>query len=279
MFCLPEHLAAKLAPEVADYIPTFVPQRLLTKAQWARCCEAVWTSCAATLPPSREDAKTQMSVTCAFLAFTDKVVGSVDLAAVLTEELIDRFMAYTEGKVDRRTRQNRRGHLRRALKAAAGDAPRIARGNGRIGPAPYAHAELSRLAAAGESHPTLAGALARGLGAGVVVPAAIGTQPPAAKTLRAVTGALAMDDRWTVLVSGLAFSEEEWARARATAEAAGVTLTAARLRATWVAAQLSAPHPVARIAHMCGLTRADLDNAAGHLPPVDPQEARRLLRG
>ena len=36
MFCLPEHLAAKLAPEVADYIPTFVPQRLLTKAQWAR---------------------------------------------------------------------------------------------------------------------------------------------------------------------------------------------------------------------------------------------------
>ena len=133
MFCLPEHLAAKLAPEVADYIPTFVPQRLLTKAQWARCCEAVWSSCAATLPPSREDAKTQMSVTCAFLAFTDKVVGSVDLAAVLTEELIDCSMVDTEGKVDRRTRQNRRGHLCRALKAAAGDAPRIARGT--AGPA------------------------------------------------------------------------------------------------------------------------------------------------
>ena len=88
-----------------------------------------------------------------------------------------------------------------------------------------------------------------------------------------------MDNRWTVLVSGLAFGEEEWARARAAAEAAGVTLTAARLRATWVAAQLSAPRPVARIAHTCGLTRADLGNAVGHLPPVDTQEARRLLRG
>lgn len=279
MSCLPEHLAAKLAPEVADYIPTFVPQRLLTKAQWARCCEAVWTSCAATLPPSREDAKTQMSVTCAFLAFTDKVAGSVDLASVLTEELIDRFMVDTEGKVDRRTRQNRRGHLRRALKAADGDAPRVARGDGRTGPAPYSPSDLDKLAAAAFSRPTLADALARGLGAGVVVPAAVGTQPPPASAVRAVTETLQMDDRWIALVPSQSFSKEQWARARTAAEDAGVTLTAARLRATWVQAQLSAPRPVAGIAHTCGLTRADLDNAAGHLPPVDPQEARRLLRG
>ncbi|MCW2701380.1 MAG: hypothetical protein JWQ45_2915, partial [Blastococcus sp.] len=49
-------------------------------------------------------------------------------------------------------------------------------------------------------------------------------------------------------------------------------------RATWVAVQLSAPRPVAEIAHAFGLTRADLDNAAGYLPQVDPDQTRQLLR-
>jgi hypothetical protein len=279
VFTLPPHLAAKLSPEVAAYIPTFVPQRLLTEQQWARCCEAVGSSCAATLPPSREDAKTQMSVTCAFLAFTDKVVGSVDLTTVLTEDLVQRFLISSEGKVSQKTRQNRRGQLRRALKAAAGDAPRGMHGERSAGPQPYTPVELVKLAAAAFSRAPLAGALARGLGAGLVVPAAIGTPPPAPDTVRAVTGALRVDDRWIVLVPPGGFSRDEWAAARAAAEAAGVTLAAARLRATWVAAQMSAPRPVAEIAHACGLTRADLDNAAGYLPQVDPEQTRQLLRG
>lgn len=279
MFCLPEHLAAKLAPEVADYIPTFVPQRLLTSQQWARCCEAVWTSCAATEPPSREDAKTQMSITCAFLAFTDKVVGSVDLAEVLTEDLVNRFLIDSEGKVSHKTRQNRRGQLGRALKAAAGDVPRVVHGPGRTGPQPYTPTELDKLAATAFGCAPVAAALARGLGAGLVVPAAIDTPSPDPGTLRAVTQALRMDDRWTALAGPREFSPEDWARARAAADNAGVTLTAARLRATWVAAQLSTPRPLAQIAHTCGLTRADLDNAAGHLPAVDGEQARRLLRG
>lgn len=279
MFTLPAHLAAKLSPEVAAYIPTFVPQRLLTSRQWARCCEAVWTSCAATEPPSREDAKTQMSITCAFLAFTDKVVGSVDLAGVLTEDLVNRFLIDSEGKVSHKTRQNRRGQLGRALKAAAGDAPRVVHGPGRTGPQSYTAAELDKLAATAFGCPPLAGALARGLGAGLGVPAAIGTPPPAPETMRAIAGALRMDSRWSALVSPREFSTEEWARARAAAQDAGVTLTAARLRATWVAVQLSAPRPLAQIAQSCGLTRADLDNATGHLPEVDARQARRLLRG
>jgi hypothetical protein len=279
MFCLPEHLATKLAPEVADYIPTFVPQRLLTSQQWARCCEAVWTSCAATLPPSREDAKTQMSVTSSFLAFTDKAVGSVDLAAVLTEDLVQRFLVVSEGKVSTGTRRNRRSRLNRARKAAAGDAPRVIHGPGRTCPQPYLPSELDTLAATAFGCAPLAAALARGLSAGLVVPTALGTPPPAPETLRAVTGSLRMDDRWTTLVSPREFSPEEWARARAAADNAGVTLTAPRLRATWVAAQLSTPRPLAQIAHTCGLTRADLENAAGHLPAVDGEQARRLLRG
>ncbi|MCW2607787.1 MAG: hypothetical protein JWO60_2480 [Frankiales bacterium] len=278
MFTLPKHLAAKLSPEVATYIPTFVPQRLLIEQQWARCCEPVWTSCAATLPPSREDAKTQMSITCAFLAFTDKVVGSVDLTTVLTEDLVQRFLINSEGQVSHKTRQNRRGQLGRALKAAAGDAPRGMHGERSAGPQPYTPAELDNLAAAAFSCGPLAAALARGLGAGLVVPAVVGTPPAAPDMIRAVTDALRMDDRWIVLVAPGEFSRDEWAAARAGAEAAGVTLAAARLRATWVAAQLSAPRPVAEIAHAFGLTRADLDNAAGYLPQVDPDQTRQLLR-
>jgi hypothetical protein len=125
VFVLPNHLSTQLSQEIAEYIPRFVPQRGLTAQQWARCREAVWTSCAATLPPSRVDAKTQMSVTCAFRAFTDGVVGSVQLDLVLTQDLIQRFAIDSEGKIGAGTRHNHRGHLRRALKAAAGDAPRV----------------------------------------------------------------------------------------------------------------------------------------------------------
>lgn len=157
MFVLPDHLTAQLSPEIAEYIPRFVPQRGLTAQQWARCREAVWTSCAATLPPSRVDAKTQMSVTCGFLAFTDKVVGSVDLPVVLTEDLINRFLIDSEGTVGAGTRGNRRGHLRRALKATAGDVPRIAHAPRSAGPQPYNHAELGTLAAAAFSRAPLAG--------------------------------------------------------------------------------------------------------------------------
>jgi hypothetical protein len=279
MFSLPEHLATKLAPEVADYIPTFVPQRLLTKAQWARCCEEVWTSCAATLPPSREDAKTQMSITCAFLAFTDKVVGSVDLAVVLTEDLINRFLIDSEGKVSRKTRQNRRGQLRRAVKAVAGDVPRVARGDGQTSPGPYTPAELGKLAASAFGRSSLAEALAHGLGAGIVVPAAVGTQPPAPAAVRATTDLLRMDDRWITLVAPREMTEQEWRQAREAADAAGVTLTARRLRATWVHAQLARTRPFAEVARLHQLTRADLENVAGHLPPVDTARSRQLLRG
>jgi hypothetical protein len=279
VFVLPDHLTAQLSQEIAAYIPTFVPQRGLTAQQWARCREAVWTSCAATLPPTRVDAKTQMSVTCAFLAFTDKVAGSVDLPVVLTEDLVNRFLIASEGTVSAGTRGNRRGHLRRAMKAAAGDAPRTAHAPRSAGPQPYSRAELGTLAATAFSCAPLAGALARGLGAGAVVPAAIGTLPPASDAVRGVTRALGMDVRWMALIAHEELSAEQWKRARAAAETAGVPLITARLRATWVAVQLAAPRPLAEIARRHGLTRADLNNAAAHLPPINPMPARTLLRG
>ena len=278
MFTLPTHLAEKLPPQVTHYIPTFIPQRLLTEQQWARCREAVWASCAATLPTSREDAKTQMSVTCAFLAFTDRVAGSLDLSAVLTHDLIDRFAINSEGEVSHETRRNRGIRLRRALKAATGAAPRTVHGPRRLGPLPYATDELNALAAAAIDSAPLAAALALGLTAGGLLPAAIGMAMPAGEAVRTVAAALEVNADWSTRITGDAFETDQWAAARAAAAAVGVSLIGARLRATWLHALLSAAHPLAQTARDYSLTRADLDNAAGHLAPVTADQVRAALR-
>jgi hypothetical protein len=96
-----------------------------------------------------------------------QVVGSVQLDLVLTQDLIQRFLIDSEGKVGAGTRRNRRGHLRRALKAAAGDAPRVTHSPRSAGAEPYAAAELDKLAAAAFSRATLAAALACGLELGL----------------------------------------------------------------------------------------------------------------
>lgn len=88
-----------------------------------------------------------------------------------------------------------------------------------------------------------------------------------------------MDGRWILPTAQEELSAEQWQLARTAAQAAGVPLMSARLRATWVATQLAAPRSLAEIARMHGLTRADLNNAAAHLPPISPVPARELLRG
>lgn len=279
MFTLPPHLVDALSPEVAAYIPTFAPQRTLTASQWARCQEAVWLSCAATRPPSRADAKTQMSVLCAFLAYTDLVLGSVDLNTVLTEDLIQRFVAATVASARSGTRESRRTRLRRSLRAASGDLPRTVHTPRGQGPAPYALPELQRLVVGAGAHPALAAALARGLGAGVVVPAAVGTGPGDLSALQQALDKLGVDTGWTRRVPAAPFTDEDWHQAKADADSAGAELTAARLHATWVASRLAEPGPFVQIAAAAGFTRADLDNAARHRPVVDPARSRELLRG
>jgi hypothetical protein len=279
MFSLPVDLAAGLKPEVVAYIPTFRPQRLLTPEQWSCCDIAVWTSCAKTLPTSCNDAKTQMSVTCAYLAYTDRVVGTVDLDAVLTADLVNRYLVAIQGSVKSWTVSERRTRLRRALRAAAGDAPRFTRNVRPAGPAPYTSRELQTVAQTAADSEALALALACGLGAGVVVPAAIGAGPPDAAELAAAVLPLGIGDCWVGRVCARPFTDADWVTARAVSAVAGVNLTARRLRATWAFGQLIQRRPVATVVIEHQLSRYDCDAIMQHLPTLPDEQTRGLLRG
>lgn len=278
MFTLLADLADALPAEVAAYIPTYAPAQLLTEEQWARCDEVVWTLCARTLPPTREDAKTQMSVTCGFLAFTDTVAGSVDLVKVLTDENIDRFLVATERTASDQTRGLRKVRLRRAQRAAAGLPPRSDYGPRPAGPAPYSSAQLATLVDLAADSPAVAAVLAQAL-IGVVVPRAVGATPPAPADLQRALRRLDLQEQWVALVPDRPVTDADWASARTAAKQRRLTLSAAQLRASWVQAALAEQRPVAETAQQLGLTRADLDNAVAYLPAAQPEEVQQLLCG
>jgi hypothetical protein len=278
VFTLPSELAAKLAHDVAIYIPTFKPQRLLTDEQWQRCNAGVWTSCAMTCPPSVEDAKTQMSVLCAFLAYTDQVAGSVDLDAVLTETMINRYLVASRGSAAASTLHNRQVRLRRAVRAARGDRPRQPYGNVRAKTPPYARDELRILAAAAATSDALAATLACAL-SGTVVPATHGTVPADTITLLAGCQRFGINSDWLAGVRDAPFTADDWQTAKTVATACGVSLTAHRLRITWLCEVLAAVTPLTVLVGELGLTRRDLDAALPHLTSASQQETHRLLRG
>lgn len=279
MYDLPAALVTKLDPQVAAYIPTFVPQRLLTPEQWRRCDVAVWTACARTNPPSEDDAQTQMSVLCAFLAYTDRAVGSVDLAVVLHDDLVTRFLRETQHTVSKATLANRMARLRRSQRAVAGERARHEYRTDRAKTPPYTAHDLCRLAEAAAANGALAAALARALADGVVIPAACGTSAPELPALAEAVREFAIDGSWVASVPQQPLSSDEWREARRTAAAAGVTLTAQRLRITWLWARLSSPEPVAAIVGAYGLTRRDLDSVATYLPVATDAGLAGLLRG
>jgi hypothetical protein len=207
----------------------------------------VWETAAQCLPTSREDAKTQMSVLCSFLAWTDRKLGSIDLGQVLTRDNVNRYLRHYEGRVPDHTLQNRAGRLRRAMRVAAGEAPRTVRGARKSAAAPYSPAELEALKAAAADP----GSVLR-----TVVDSMLGAAPDAPPADTATCSA-----------------------AEPAAAAVGVQLDRQRAATTRSVSLLTRPGTPAGLLRTAALSRSAADGALEHLPQTDEGTTRNQLRG
>lgn len=204
----------------------------------------MWECCAATLPVSREVAKTQMSVTCGFLGWTATMLGSVDLGTVLTRDNINRFLRHCEGSVTDGTLQSRAGRLRRALRAAAGEAPRTIRGPRKDGVAPYSPGELDTLR----------------------------TVATAANNLQALLDSLETPGSREP-------GKPAWQAARSAASAVGITLTRDRVRSTRAVTLLTLASDLGPMLRSSGLGTDACDRVLVYLPEDDEERVCEALRG
>lgn len=237
---LPDDLPEDLAGYLRGYRP-----HALTGEQWAACQGPVLDLAVRGELNDRTDAKQVLGALCAFLAWTDLTLGTLDPAAAVTGPHIERWFLSLRGMTGEGTRSNLRSRARRILRVLAGEPARTKRQPRRAGDGPYTDAELASLGEAARDSAPLAAALEHGLGTGT-------TRPEADPT---------------------------WDRARTAAAAAGVTLTARRLRITWLVTALSDAEPLHATARAHGLSRADLEAALPHLPAVPEPGYRDLLRG
>lgn len=237
---LPDDLSEDLAAYLRGYQPL-----ALTDEQWTACRGPVLDLVTRSELNDRTDAKQVLGALCAFLAWTDLTLGTLDPAAAVTDPHIERWFLSLRGTTGEGTRSNLRSRARRILRVLSGEPARTKRQPRPAGDGPYTDAELATLAEAARDSAPLAAALEHGLGHGAARPEA----------------------------------DPAWDRARTAAAAAGVTLTARRLRITGLVTALSDAAPLHATARAHGLSRADLEAALPHLPAVPEPGYRDLLRG
>lgn len=241
-----------LPADVVDYIDRYTP-RSLPEPRWLAYRTAVCTVVAATLPVCTTDAKTVLSVVCRMLRWAQTPLGDPTLPQLLQPHLIKRFLAEQADTHQPGSRGNDAGRLQRCVNVLNGQPARTQREPKGPTTPPYNSDELARLEGVAGGNPTLATLLRIGLERGAVIPSIYGASD-------AVLGVI---------------SEVHWHAARRAAADAGVALTAERLRRTYVLSRCS----VGSVAQLRDLTRADLDGVREHLPSVDEETTRILLRG
>lgn len=237
-------LPSELPEDLAAYLRGYQPQRL-SSAQWAVCRGPVLDLVARSELNDRADAKQVLGALCAFLAWTDLTLGTLDPAAAVTDPHIERWFLSLQGTTGEGTRSNLRSRVRRILRALAGEPARTKWQPRQAGDGPYTEVDLATLGEAARDNAPLAIALERGLCPSTMRPEA----------------------------------DPTWDRARTAAATVGVTLTARRLRITWLAIVLSGAAPLYTTARAHGLSRADLEAALPHLPAIPEPGYRDLLRG
>lgn len=237
---LPNDLSEDLAAYLRGYQP-----HALTEEQWTVCHGPVLNLVARSELNDRTDAKQVLGALCAFLAWTDLTLGTLDPATAVTDPHIERWFLSLQGTTGEGTRSNLRSRVRRILRVLAGEPARTKRNPRQAGDGPYTDAELATLGEAARDNDPLAIALEHGLDHSTMRPEA----------------------------------DPTWDRARTAAATTGVTLTARRLRITGLVMALSDAAPLHATARAHGLSRADLEAALPHLPSVPEPGYRDLLRG
>ncbi len=271
--------------QIAAAIRAYRPVAL-SDQHWATV--SVWL-CAlviASEPVNAVDARQTLATGTKYLHWTARELGTVDPDLVMDTETVDRFAARHRGGAGDNTLSRDIGRLRRLMRVRAGEPSRTQRHTRGPGVRPYTDAEVTVLNdGAQRGSGNLAFALALGFGAGVVPPKATGVLvADFGRCLELADGrrlAIAGDETHRLLAirTDCAFTSTMWDEARHEAAGLGIDLRADRLHATWRLQILSASLPLAGLARMHRLTRADFDNCLAYLPAHTPADANRLLRG
>lgn len=264
--------------DVAEWFASYVPIGW-EMATWLDCRAEVAALIAAARPPSKSDARFTAAALCRFLIWARTALGPVAPREAMTEHNVNRwFVNATDESDERRARM--RSRLQRVVRALIGEPARTSRGLRRTPDGPYGAEELLALADAAAGSGELATALALGLTLGCTPPRTYGRIAVGPAAVEAACAAFAIPREWVPTWDAeLSLPKPEWEQARSAARQAGVNLTAARLRITWLAHLLTVAEPLVEITDAARITIADFEGVAPHLRGVDAVTYRRMLRG